>query len=192
MKARWCRWPTLIAEIRRWRVSGKAPHGAGGDLPLKPRPAPFVGIETAMPNGNRWRAFGLLGLLLLVAACAHHHDERRSQRRRRRSGQCFARQIQARHSRRDACLPERSDRHPRRRHRRAGAQKRRQQPALRGVPAAQRQAKRARIMPGSGRSGRCSWPAGSITSSIRPRRRAPAQLMCRFRSWKSFRARLDK
>jgi hypothetical protein len=26
-----------------------------------------------MPNGNRWRVFGFLGLLLLVAACAHHH-----------------------------------------------------------------------------------------------------------------------
>jgi hypothetical protein len=49
-------------------------NGPGRHLPLKPGPAPWAGIETAMPNGNRWRAFGLFGVLLLVAACAHHHQ----------------------------------------------------------------------------------------------------------------------
>jgi hypothetical protein len=49
-------------------------NGRGGYLPLKPGPAPLAGIETEMPKGDRWPAFGLLGVLLLVAACAHHHQ----------------------------------------------------------------------------------------------------------------------
>lgn len=49
-------------------------NGPSGDLPLKSGLTPLVGIKTAMPKGNRWRAFGLLGVLLLVAACAHHHQ----------------------------------------------------------------------------------------------------------------------
>ncbi len=143
-----------------------------------------------MPKGNRWRAFGLLGVLLLVAACAHHHqisDDPNA------GADDPANVLPARYKPdilgamhaylndptgiRDAGIAE---------------------PALKSVGNSRRYVVCLRLNAkqnghalcrGPGDRGGVPWPAGSITSSIRPRTRAPAQPMCRFRSWKSFRAR---